>query len=296
MLFKARRYRIDFSKKNKVLIVGILNITPDSFSEGKRYFKKNAAYRRALEIEAEGAAIIDIGAESTRPGSAGISASEELKRIIPVLDKVVRKIKIPISIDTTKSDVAYECLRRGAAIINDISGLTKDPAMASVVKKFKAGLVIMHMRGEPATMQKYTAYKDCVREVIKELRGRMQIARSAGVAFDHIIVDPGIGFSKTVKQNLEIIRNIKKFHVLKRPLLIGPSRKSFIGKVLNRTVNERLAGTLASVAGAVDGGAEMIRVHDVRETNDFLTMRKTINEAKSCGTCLPVGRRSDRNF
>ena len=277
MLFKARRFRFDFSHKKKVLIMGILNITPDSFSDGQCYFRPHNAYKRALELEAQGADIIDIGAESTRPGSQGISASQELKRLIAPLKKIVSKVKIPISIDTSKADVANECLRCGASIINDISGLRRDPRMASVIKRFKAGAIIMHMRGEPATMQNFTQYTHLINDILAEMRECIQIGLDKGIEFDRIVIDPGIGFSKTTRQNLEIIHHVKKFSVLKRPVLLGLSRKSFIGAVLNREVNERLWGTLASIACAVVKGVHIVRVHDVQPTYDFLTMMRTIN-------------------
>ncbi len=277
MLFKARRFRFDFSKKRKVLIVGILNITPDSFSDGNRYSRARDAYKQALRLEAEGANIIDIGAESTRPGSSGVSESEELRRLISPLEKIISKVKIPISIDTSKACVADECLRIGASIINDISGLRRDSQMASVIKKYKAGAILMHMRGKPSTMQSFTHYDNLIKDILRELKESIKIGLNAGIEFNRLVIDPGIGFSKTAEQNLEIIHYLKKFLVLKRPVLLGPSRKSFIGAVLNRNVDERLSGTLASLGCAVNNGVNMVRVHDVKAVSDFLKMMHAIN-------------------
>ena len=184
---------------------------------------------------------------------------------------------MPISIDTSKAAVARECLRSGASIINDISGLKRDPDMASVIKKHKAGVIVMHMRGTPQTMQQCTHYGNLMKDIIAELKESLRIGLDAGIDFDRFVIDPGIGFSKTGKQNIEIIHSLKKLHILKRPVLVGPSRKSFVGAVLNREVHERLWGTLGSIACAFLNGVHIVRVHDVQETHDFLKMMQTIN-------------------
>jgi dihydropteroate synthase len=276
MKFYARDFTFSFVPHAQPLIMGILNVTPDSFSDGNIYCAPEAAARHVHEMIADGAGIIDIGAESTRPGAPAVSAEEEMARLAPIMAKLSAITAIPLSIDTSKAVVAEECLRRGAAIINDIHGCKKDPAIVQVAKDYNAGLILMHMRGEPHTMHEYTDYDDIIADIIAELNESIAIACDAGVAFENIMIDPGIGFAKTVEQNIEIISRLHELTVLKRPILLGTSRKSFIGKSLNRDVTERLSGTLASVACGVANGANVVRVHDVREVHDFITMMERI--------------------
>jgi dihydropteroate synthase len=245
--------------------MGVLNVTPDSFSDGGMFLNPADAYKRALKMQEEGADIIDIGAESTRPGSLGISAEEELKRIMPVLKKLKNKLEIPISIDTTKAQVAEAALKEGASIINDVSGLKNDKEMASVCARYCAGVVVMHMKGTPRTMQKKPYYKNLLKEIRLSLLKSIKIATAAGIKKDHIIIDPGIGFGKNLKHNLHIIRELSYFKHMGFSLLIGLSRKSFIGKILSLTPKERLIPTVCAEAIAVYNGADIIRAHDVKE-------------------------------
>jgi dihydropteroate synthase len=260
-------------------VMGVLNVTPDSFSDGNRFFTPGNAVERALEMEREGADIIDIGGESTRPGAEPVSPDEELKRIMPVLEKLSGRLSIPLSIDTFKSVVAREALAAGAEIINDISGLSFDEQMAEVIAESRAGLVVMHTRGRPAEMQNDTEYRSLVADVIGSLRASLLHAEAAGVAAERIVLDPGIGFGKSTGGNLELLRRLPELSVLGRPVLVGTSRKSFIGTVLNRPDGERLYGTAATVAVALVKGAAIFRVHDVRAMRDVVDMAKAILEA-----------------
>ena len=268
-------FRLDFSERTYVM--GILNVTPDSFSDGGRFFNRKAAVRRALEMERDGADIIDIGGESTRPGSRDVDAAEEAGRIITVIEAVAGRINIPVSVDTRKSKVAELAIRSGARIINDVSGLKNDGKMASVAAKYNAALIVMHMKGSPRDMQESPAYRDVVNDIIKSLEGSLAIARRAGVSEDKIIIDPGIGFGKTVGHNLEILNRLGEFKSLGRPICVGTSRKSFIGKVLDAPdTDQRLTGTLVSSAIAIMHGANLIRVHDVKETCEAVRMADSI--------------------
>lgn len=243
--------------------MGVLNVTPDSFSDGGLYDDPGAAEARALQMEAEGADILDVGGESSRPGSKPVSAQIEKKRILPVLKRLARRIKIPLSVDTYKPEVARAALDEGAVLVNDIFGLRKDPALAKVIARYRAGVVVMHMRGTPATMQRDTHYRDLFREIIAKLRRSVREALDAGVDASRIIVDPGFGFGKTAEQNLRILARLDRFAVLKRPVLAGLSRKSFIGQIIGSPVSERLYGSLAAGAVAIAHGAHILRVHDV---------------------------------
>ena len=256
--------------------MGILNVTPDSFSDGSRYLDLDRAEDRAFRMVEEGADIVDIGGESTRPNIAPVDAEEELRRVIPLVERLAERLPIPISVDTYKAVVAREALLAGAEIVNDISGLTFDPAMAATVAEAGAGVVVMHTRGRPDTMQQDTVYGDLIVEVIDYLRRSVSLAEAAGIAKDRIVVDPGIGFAKSAQGNLEILRRLGDFSCLHLPLLVGPSRKSFIGTVLGREVDERLFGTAATVALAVANGASIIRVHDVREMRDVADMTHAV--------------------
>jgi len=262
-ILKCRRYRLDLSKKT--LIIGVLNVTPDSFSDSKAFLRPEAAYKRALQIEEEGADIIDIGGESTRPGSLSVSQEEEIRRVIPVLKRLRRKLKIPISVDTTKSAVAKAALEEGASMINDISGLRADREIASLCAEYSAGLIIMHMRGKPRTMQKSPRYSDLLSDIRLYLEKGLEIARARGVKRESIVVDPGIGFGKTLSDNLKLIDRIPFFKRMGFPVLIGLSRKSFIGKINKLKVHERIVPTIAANAISIYNGADIIRVHDVKE-------------------------------
>ncbi|NWF75408.1 MAG: dihydropteroate synthase [Nitrospirae bacterium] len=272
-------YSFDFSQKT--YIMGILNVTPDSFSDGGQFFDKSSAIKRALQMVKEGADIIDIGGESTRPGSDPVPLEEELQRTIPLIEVLIKESNIPISIDTYKSEVAKRALDAGASMVNDISGLRFDPLMKSVVAQYKVPVVIMHIKGKPKDMQKDTVYEDLLSEIITYLKNSIDIAIKAGISEDKIIIDPGIGFGKTFEHNLEIIHNLQEFTVLKKPILIGPSRKAFIGKILgDAPPGERLEGTAAAVAISIMNGANIIRVHDVKEMARVAKMSDAIKLMK----------------
>ncbi|MBA3060812.1 MAG: dihydropteroate synthase [Nitrospirae bacterium] len=257
-------FSLDFSKKT--YLMGILNVTPDSFSDGGRYFDRTLAIKRAYEMVEEGADIIDIGGESTRPGSEPVPLQEEIARTIPVIEEISKKIKVPVSIDTYKAEVAKRALDAGASIVNDISGLRFDPEMPKVVSQYKVPVVIMHIKGTPKNMQANPIYEALIPEIMDYLRESIKLAVASGIAEDKIIIDPGIGFGKTFDHNLEIIKNLHEFTLLEKPLLVGVSRKAFIGKILgDAPASERLEGTAAAVAISILNGANIIRVHDVEE-------------------------------
>ena len=248
-------------------IMGVLNVTPDSFSDGGAYLNINTAITHAKTMVAEGATIIDIGGESSRPGAEPVPANVELERVLPVIQTLVsEQLDVPISIDTTKAVVAKHALEAGAHIINDITALRGDTAMAQVAAEMEAGVILMHMKGTPRTMQRSPHYKDVVKEVCKALENWINDASQNGIAPDRIIVDPGIGFGKTTEQNLQILKQLEEFKQLNKPILIGTSRKSFIGNLLELPVTERVEGTLATVCWAIAHGADIVRVHDVKAT------------------------------
>lgn len=254
----------------RTLVMGVLNVTPDSFSDGGRFFAVNKAVAAALAIEQAGADILDIGAESTRPGSAGISVPEELARLLPVLEALRGRLTIPISVDTQKPAVAEIARGAGAEMINDVSGLKHDPRLAEVAARYNLPLVLMHMRGTPKTMQKLPFARDVVRTVSTGLRRSVAAARRAGVRPSQIILDPGIGFGKSHRQNFELLRKLPALAKIGYPLLVGTSRKSFIGATLGRKgesvpMEKRVWGTAATVAASVYFGAHIVRVHDVAE-------------------------------
>ena len=250
----------------RTLVMGVLNVTPDSFSDGGRYLSPKAAVKQALAMQRAGADLLDIGGESTRPGSEGVSAEEELRRILPVLRGLRGRTKIPISVDTNKAGVAEVALEAGAQIINDITGLRADPEIASVVKRAKAGLILMHIRGMPRTMQKKQFARNVWRMLERDLRKSIELALQRGVRRSQLVLDPGIGFGKSTGQNCEIIKHLRRLEQFRLPVLIGTSRKTFIGKILDDSPPaERLWGTAASVTAAILGGAHIVRVHDVEE-------------------------------
>ncbi len=275
MKLKFHDFEFDFLKKT--YIMGIVNVTPDSFFDGGRYFNVEQAVERGIRLAEEGADILDIGGESTRPGSEPVSVDDELKRVLPVIEKLSKKVNIPISIDTYKAQVAEEAIKAGAKIINDISGLRFDPDMARIAAKYDVPVVIMHIKGKPKDMQKNPYYVALIPEIIEYLRESIIIAKNSGLDESKIIIDPGIGFGKTPEQNLEIIKNLRDFTLLGKPILIGPSRKSFIGKVLDEPSPEnRLEGTASAVAISVFNGANIIRVHDVAYMKKIVKMADAI--------------------
>jgi len=261
------------------LIMGILNITPDSFSDGGRFFDWDKAVAHALHMVDDGADIIDIGGESSRPGAENVSIQEELDRVIPVIKEIHAKTKVPISIDTVKADVAEAAIKAGASIINDISGLENDPSIADVAAKHKSYLILMHMRGTPGNMQENTEYDDIIGEISLFLESAGRKAEQAGVKKEKIIIDPGIGFGKSADGNFRILKNLEKFLKLDYPVLIGASRKSFIGKTFGLDIDERLEGSLAAACYAVLNGADIVRVHDVKETKKALDVLERITIA-----------------
>ncbi|MEJ5377124.1 MAG: dihydropteroate synthase [bacterium] len=260
-VIRLRDQELDCS--SRTLVMGVLNVTPDSFSDGGRFYDPVKAIQHGLKMAKEGADIIDVGGESTRPGSEPISAQEEIKRVIPVIEALASEIQVPISIDTYKSEVAARALEAGAAILNDISALRFDPQMVKLVAEQNVPVILMHMLGTPKDMQLDPRYEDVVGEILDFLNQRIQWAMSYGVAAEQIIVDPGIGFGKTLEHNLTILKNLSKFRSLGRPILIGTSRKSFIGKILGADVDQREDGTAATVALGICNGANIVRVHDV---------------------------------
>jgi dihydropteroate synthase len=254
----------------RTLVMGVLNVTPDSFSDGGRYEQPGIAIEHALALELAGADLLDIGGESTRPGSAETSASQELDRILPVLEGLRGRLKIPISVDTRRSAVAELGIRAGAEIINDVSGLKNDTRLAEVAAKYGLPLILMHMRGEPGTMQRRPFAREVMRDVARGLRESVAKARKAGVAKSQIILDPGIGFGKSHAQNYELIEKLPQLATLGYPLLVGSSRKGFLGATLARDgkpapSEERIWGTAATVTASILGGAHIVRVHDVAE-------------------------------
>ncbi len=255
---------LDFNLRTYVM--GILNVTPDSFSDGGRFFDAKTAIDHALQMQKDGADILDVGGESTRPGSDSVSEKEEIDRVVPVIRELSSMQTVPLSIDTTKVEVARAALDAGANIVNDISGMTFEPEMASLVAERKVPVVIMHTADKPKTMQKTFQYDDVVEDVFQYFAERIEAAHSAGIEKNKIILDPGIGFGKSVEQNFQLIRQLSRFLELGCPLLVGPSRKSFIGAVLDLPVGERLEGTLAAVTASVLNGANIVRVHDVLES------------------------------
>lgn len=274
-MLKRKKYKLQLpwgtlALGERTLIMGVLNVTPDSFSDGGKFFDVRAAVNRALAMEKAGAHLIDIGAESTRPGSLETAVDEELRRLLPVLKALEGKLRIPISIDTRKAAVAEAALQCGAVMINDVSGLRHDAALACVAAKYKAALILMHMRGKPQTMQKTAFARDVLKEVLRGLRQSLEMARRAGVRKSQIILDPGIGFGKRFAQNYELLRKLPQLASLGYPLLVGTSRKGFIGKTLSRDgkaapSDKRIWGTAATVTASILGGAHIVRVHDVEE-------------------------------
>lgn len=271
---------LDFSERT--YIMGVLNVTPDSFSDGGKFFSTERAVAHALQMIEDGADIIDIGGESTRPKgvygeTAQISAEQELERVLPVIEYLAAKTETLLSIDTTKSAVAEVALSAGAQIVNDISGLRFDPQIAEVAAKHHAALIVMHIQGTPETMQINPQYNDVVAEVKAELEESLRSAESAGV--ENIFIDPGIGFGKNLRHNLLLLKHLSEFQSLKRPIVIGTSRKKFIGELLHAEVDDRMEGTAASVSAAILHGADIVRVHDVKTMKRVAVIADAIKRA-----------------
>ena len=270
-MFQRKKFQLKLPSRtlvlgDRTLVMGVLNVTPDSFSDGGKFFDVDAAVARALEIERAGADILDVGGESTRPSSEGISASEEMRRVIPVLEKLRGKLKIPVSIDTSKSEVAEAAIFQGAEIVNDVTALRADPRLAEVAAKHGVPLILMHMRGDPRTMQRKPFARDALSDVTTGLKRAVGVARRAGVLRSQIMLDPGIGFGKSAAQNYELLQKLPQLALLGFPLLVGTSRKSFLTKAPGADPNaDRIWGTTATVTAAILGGAHIVRVHDVAE-------------------------------
>jgi dihydropteroate synthase len=267
--FELRCRGGDLQLGERTLVMGVINVTPDSFSDGGLFREPAEAIEHGLLMAEQGVDIIDVGGESSRPGADAVSPDEELRRVIPVIEGLASRLEIPISVDTYKAQVAEQAIEAGAQIINDISGLRFDPRMPAVAARFDTPLVIMHIKGNPKTMQQAPQYTDVISEIIAELHAGIERAEQHGVDPHQVIVDPGIGFGKRVEDNLSILNRLDELAVLDRPILIGTSRKSFIGSVLNQAADQRMVGTLATVAVSVLKGAHIVRVHDVpaiRET------------------------------
>ncbi len=280
MIWRCRDQTIDLNERG--LIMGILNVTPDSFSDGGRFAESVAAIRHAQQMIADGAEIVDIGGESTRPGAEAVSETEEERRVLPVIEKLhALDSRVLLSIDTSKAAVAEKACKSGASIVNDVSALRGDPQMAEVVAKTGAGLVLMHMQGSPRTMQANPRYADVVAEVREFFAERLDFAEKAGIARDGIALDPGIGFGKTLEHNLALLRSLDRLSVGGRPLLLGVSRKSFFGKLLGGAeVDERLAATIATTALTRTAGVRIHRVHDVRANCDALRVAEALSAEK----------------
>ncbi len=246
-------------------VMGIINVTPDSFSDGGRHFRVEDAVARACQMVEDGADIIDVGGESSRPGSEPVGAHEEMERIVPVIRTLAKRIDVPISVDTTKAEVARAALDAGAGMINDISGLHWDLEVGKVAAEYKVPVIVMHTRGKPKTMQRDIHYRSLMSEIIRYLKEGVEIALASGVPSDQIVVDPGIGFGKTLENNLTIMNRLYELSVLGKPILLGASRKTFIGEILETDVDQRLEGTLATTAYGIIRGADIVRVHDVKE-------------------------------
>ena len=257
-------------------VMGILNVTADSFSDGGRFLEASKAVEHAFRMAEEGADIIDVGGESTRPGAEPVPADEQTRRILPVIEGVAQRSDVPISVDTSSAEVARRALDAGACMVNDVTALRGDPALATLVAKRGGGIVLMHMRGTPRDMQKNPVYDDVVADVARFLDERIAFAVSRGIERDRIVVDPGIGFGKTLAHNLELLRRLDEFQALRRPVMVGTSRKSMIGAILGRPTDDRLFGTLATVAASAERGAALVRVHDVRPAADVIRVMTAI--------------------
>jgi dihydropteroate synthase len=274
IIFRARQFEFVFPRP--ALVMGVVNVTPDSFSDGGKFFDPAQAVAQALALAAQGAEILDIGGESTRPGAEPVTEAEELRRILPVIEQLASRVKIPLSVDTVKPAVARAALRAGASIVNDVAAHREDDAMWKVVSEFGAGYICMHAQGTPQTMQTNPVYVDVVREVGEFFGGRLKTLSSCGVPADQVVLDVGIGFGKTVGHNLQLLAALRSFTTWQRPLLLGVSRKSFIGTLLGAEVAGRLPASLACASLAVAAGVQIIRTHDVAETVQAVRMTEAV--------------------
>lgn len=274
MRWRARTY--DYVFPGKTLVMGVVNVTPDSFSDGGKYLEPGAAVAHGIELAGEGADILDIGGESTRPGAPTVAEQEEVRRVIPVIEALRRRVGIPISVDTRKVGVARAAIAAGASIVNDIGGRSEDREMWSLVRDTGAGYVCMHIQGEPATMQDNPSYEDVVAEVREWFVKRLGAMVRAGLSEKQVVLDVGIGFGKALEHNLKLLRALDYFNVSNRPIMVGVSRKSFIGKVLGADTSERLPGSLACACWAVSKGVAMIRTHDVAATVHAVRMTENL--------------------
>ena len=272
--FRARQFEFVFPRP--ALVMGVVNVTPDSFSDGGKFLDADAAVAHALKLVAEGAEILDLGGESTRPGAEPVVETEELRRVLPVIQQLAGRVNIPISIDTQKPAVARAALAAGASIVNDVAAHREDGAMWREVAEFRAGYVCMHARNPPATMPGNPACGDVLRDVVEFFRERLGRLNAADVTADQVVLDVGIGFGKTMEHNLQLLANLRSFTTMARPLLIGVSRKSFIGKLLGAGLTERLSASLACACLAVESGAQIIRAHDVAETIQAVRMTEAL--------------------
>ncbi len=275
---RGHRFAWDPVRPHTVLM-GIVNVTPDSFSDGGRFLDPDAAEAHARALAADGAEIVDVGAESTRPGSRPVSAAEEVDRLLPVLERLLEEPPCPVSVDTSKPEVAEAALALGAHMVNDVTGLAAGPELARVCARYGAGLCLVHMQGMPATMQEAPHYDDLLGEIRGRLAGAVAAAESAGVAPDAVCVDPGIGFGKTVSHNLSLLKRLDALAPLGKAILVGPSRKSFVGALLGVPPSERLPGTLAACTAAVRAGAHILRVHDVAAVREAVRVAEAIRDA-----------------
>src|SRR5271168_5394637 len=292
-MFHRRQIRLRLPARTlalgeRTLVMGVLNVTPDSFSDGGLFLNTDSAVARAVAMEAAGADIVDVGGESTRPGSLGVSAETELARVLPVIEKLRGKIRIPISVDTSKAEVAEAAAAAGAEIVNDVTALRNDPRIAEIVRRRKLALVLMHMRGKPRTMQKTPFARDVLRDVADGLRHAVAVARRAGIAKSQIVLDPGIGFGKSCEQNCELLARLPELARLGYPLLVGTSRKSFIGKALEKSElptvgTDRIWGTAATVTASILQGAHIVRVHDVAEMAQVARVSDAVASPRSMG-------------
>jgi dihydropteroate synthase len=263
----------------RCLVMGIVNVTPDSFSDGGRFLDVDTAVAHGLEMVRQGADILDIGGESTRPGSQPVSLEEEHRRVVPVVAALAKATDVPLSIDTSKPEIARACLELGASIINDVTGLA-NPNLVEIAANYKAGVVVMHMQGTPATMQIAPHYDNVVADLCRYFGERLQSLQAAGIAPDAVAIDPGIGFGKTREHNIALLAHLGKFRDLGRPLCLGVSRKGFLGRLLDRPVEERLAGSLAAAAfGLAQGAVQIVRVHDVGPTRDLVRVWEVLGNA-----------------
>ncbi|HLX96330.1 MAG TPA: dihydropteroate synthase [Verrucomicrobiae bacterium] len=274
IIFRARQFEFVFPRP--ALVMGVVNVTPDSFSDGGKFLDAGTAVDHALKLVAEGAEILDVGGESTRPGAEPVDEAEELRRVLPVIQALAGRVNIPVSIDTLKPAVARAALAAGVSIVNDVAAHREDSAMWRGVAEFKAGYICVHARGTPRTMQENPVYEDVVREVGEFFQERLGRLNAAGVTADQVVLDVGIGFGKTMEHNLQLLANLRSFTTMARPLLMGVSRKSFIGKLLGADLTERLSASLAGACLAVESGAQIIRAHDVAETVQAVRMTEAL--------------------